>query len=200
VGGWATEELDAEFVAFVDRRARQHLRAAALLTGDWHTAEDLVQTCLVKLYRAWPRLDPSVDLDAYLLRMLVNTNRSWWRARWRREAPVATVPDRAGEVDGQDAHDRAAAVRQALRALPARQRAVLVLRFYEDLPVAEVADLLGCSAGAVRRIPTAASAGSGSSWPERLPSAARRSTMDHDADWEAGGAPRGGRAEDQAVK
>jgi RNA polymerase sigma-70 factor (sigma-E family) len=149
VRGWAGEDLDAEFVAFVDRRARQHLRAAALLTGDWHTAEDLVQTCLVKLYRAWPRLDPGVDLDAYLRRMLVNTNRSWWRARWRREAPVATVPDRAGE-DGQDAHDRAAMVRQALRALPARQRAVLVLRFYEDLPVAEVADLLGCSAGAVK--------------------------------------------------
>jgi RNA polymerase sigma-70 factor (sigma-E family) len=150
VRGWTGEDLDAEFVAFVDRRARQHLRAAALLTGDWHTAEDLVQTCLVKLYRAWPRLDPGVDLDAYLRRMLVNTNRSWWRARWRREAPVATVPDRAGDADAQDAHDRAATVRQALRALPARQRAVLVLRFYEDLPVAEVADLLGCSAGAVK--------------------------------------------------
>jgi RNA polymerase sigma-70 factor (sigma-E family) len=150
MGGRATEELDAEFVAFVEGRARHHLRAAALLTGDWHTAEDLVQTCLVNLYRAWPRLGPDVDLDAYLRRMLVNTNRSWWRARWRREAPVATVPDRAGEVDGPDAHDRAATVRQALRALPARQRAVLVLRFYEDLPVAEVADLLGCSAGAVK--------------------------------------------------
>jgi RNA polymerase sigma-70 factor (sigma-E family) len=150
VRGRAGEELDAEFVAFVGRRAPQHLRAAALLTGDWHAAEDLVQTCLVKLYRAWPRLDPGVDLDAYLRRMLVNTHRSWWRARWRREAPVATVPDRAGEADGQDRHARAAVVRQALRALPARQRAVLVLRFYEDLPVAEVADLLGCSAGAVK--------------------------------------------------
>jgi RNA polymerase sigma-70 factor (sigma-E family) len=150
VRGRASEELDAEFVAFVGRRAPQHLRAAVLLTGDWHAAEDLVQTCLVKLYRAWPRLDSGVDLDAYLRRMLVNTHRSWWRARWRREAPVATVPDRAGEADGQDRHARAAVVRQALRALPARQRAVLVLRFYEDLPVAEVADLLGCSAGAVK--------------------------------------------------
>jgi RNA polymerase sigma-70 factor (sigma-E family) len=150
VRGRASEELDAAFVAFVDRRARQHVRAAALLTGDWHTAEDLVQTCLVKLYRAWPRLDSRVDLDAYLRRMVVNTHRSWWRARWRREAPVARVPDRVGEADGQDGHARAADVRQALRALPARQRAVLVLRFYDDLPVAEVADLLGCSAGAVK--------------------------------------------------
>lgn len=148
--GRASEELDAEFVAFVDQRARRHVRAAVLLTGDWHAAEDLVQTCLVKLYRAWPRLDSGVDLDAYLRRMLVNTHRSWWRARWRRETPVATIPDRAGEADSQDRHAHAAAVRQALRALPARQRAVLVLRFYEDLPVAEVADLLGCSAGAVK--------------------------------------------------
>jgi RNA polymerase sigma-70 factor (sigma-E family) len=150
VRGRAGEELDAEFVAFVGRGAPQHLRAAVLLTGDWHAAEDLVRTCLVKLYRAWPRLDSGVDLDAYLRRILVNTHRSWWRARWRREAPVATVPDRAGEADGQDRHTRAAVVRQALRALPARQRAVLVLRFYEDLPVVEVADLLGCSAGAVK--------------------------------------------------
>lgn len=148
--GRPREELDAGFVAFVDRRARHHLRAAVLLTGDWHAAEDLVQTCLVNLYRAWPRLDSAVDLDAYLRRMLLNTHRSWWRARWRREAPVATVPDRAGDAEGQDRHARAAVVRQALRALPARQRAVLVLRFYEDLPVAEVADLLGCSAGAVK--------------------------------------------------
>jgi RNA polymerase sigma-70 factor (sigma-E family) len=144
------EELDVEFVAFVRRRARRHVHAAVLLTGDLYAAEDLVQTCLVKLYRAWPRLDPSVDLDAYLRRMLVNTHRSWWRARWRREAPVATIPDHAGEADGQDRYVRAAVVRQALRALPARQRTVLVLRFYEDLPVAEVADLLGCSAGAVK--------------------------------------------------
>jgi RNA polymerase sigma-70 factor (sigma-E family) len=150
VGGQAGEELDAEFVAFVARRARRHVRAAVLLTGDWHAAEDLVQTCLVKLYRAWPTLDAGVDLDAYLRRMLVNTHRSWWRARWRREAPVATVPDRAGDADGQDRHARAAVVRQALRALPPRQRAVLVLRFYEDLPVAQVADLLGCSQGAVK--------------------------------------------------
>jgi RNA polymerase sigma-70 factor (sigma-E family) len=146
----AGDALDAEFVAFVDRRAHHHLRAAVLLTGDWHAAEDLVQTCLVKLYRVWPRLGQDVDRDAYLRRMLVNTQRSWGRTRWRREAPMAAVPDRYGEDDGQERHARAAVLRQALQALPARQRAVLVLRFYEDLPVPEVAELLGCSPGAVK--------------------------------------------------
>ena len=146
----STEGLDAEFSAFVHRRARRHLRTAVLLTGDWHTAEDLVQTCLVKLYRAWPRLDTGVDPDAYLRRMLINTRRSWWRVGCRREAPVASVPDRAGEADGQDRHAVAESVRQALGALPARQRAALVLRFFEDLPVTEVAGLLGCSEGAVK--------------------------------------------------
>ena len=146
----AGDALDAEFVAFVDRRGQHHLRAAVLLTGDWHAAEDLVQTCLVNLYRVWPRLGREVDLDAYLRRMLVNAHRSWWRTRWRREAPMAALPDRGGDDDGQERHARAAVVRQALQALPPRQRAVLVLRFYEDLPVAEVADLLGCSAGAVK--------------------------------------------------
>jgi RNA polymerase sigma factor (sigma-70 family) len=131
VGGRASQGLDAEFVAFVDRSGGRYLRVAVLLTGDWHAAEDLLQTCLVKLYRVWPRLDLTTDLDAYLRRMLINAQLSWWRARWRREVPVAAIPDRAGEADGQDRHARAADVRQALQALPARQRAVLVLRFFE---------------------------------------------------------------------
>lgn len=150
MGRRSTERIDAEFAAFVDRRARHHLRTAVLLTGDWHAAEDLVQTCLLKLYRVWPRLDTGVDPDAYLRRMLVNTHRSWWRARWRREAPMASIPDRVGEADGQDRHALAETVRRALGALPARQRAALVLRYVEDLPEAQVADLLGCSVGSVK--------------------------------------------------
>jgi len=65
-------------------------------------------------------------------------------------SPVASIPDRAGEADGQDRHAVAESVRQALGALPARQRAALVLRFFEDLPEAQVADLLGCSVGTVK--------------------------------------------------
>ena len=146
----AGDGLDAEFTAFVERRARHHLRTAVLLTGDWHAAEDLVQTCLVKLYRVWHRIDTRADPDGYLRRMLINTNRSWWRARWRREAPVAAIPDRAIDLDGQERHALADTVRRALGALPPRQRGALVLRFFEDLPEAEVAGLLGCSVGSVK--------------------------------------------------
>ena len=144
------EGLDAAFVAFARRRGPHHLRTAVLLTGDWHTAEDLVQTCLAKLYRVWHRLDTGVDPDGYLRRMLVNTQRSWWRARWRQEAPVEVVPDCAIGGDGQERQALADTVRRALATLPARQRTVLVLRYFEDLPEGHVADLLGCSVGTVK--------------------------------------------------
>jgi RNA polymerase sigma-70 factor (sigma-E family) len=149
--------VDEGFAAYVRERGDHHLRVAVLLTGDWHAAEDLVQASLVKLYRVWPRLaagaDPDADLggvDAYLRRIMVNTQRSWWRARWRRELPAAQLPE---GVSGDDIADRQAVgalVRQALAGLPRRQRAVLVLRYCEDLPEAEVAELLGCSVGTVK--------------------------------------------------
>lgn len=143
-------ELDSEFVAFVRRRGDHHLRMAVLLTGDWHTAEDLVQAGLVKLYRAWRRLDTTADPDAYLRRVLVNTHRSWWRARWRREVPVADFLDRPDPVDRGDRLVVAEVVRQALAALPGRQRTALVLRYFEDLQEAQVAELMGCSVGSVK--------------------------------------------------
>jgi Sigma-70 region 2 len=87
--------IDGGFAAYVRERGDHQLRVAVLLTGDWHAAEDLVQASLVKLYRAWPRLDTSADLDAYLRRIMVNTHRSWWRARWRRETPAAVLPESA---------------------------------------------------------------------------------------------------------
>ena len=86
---------------------------------------------------------------------MVNTHRSWWRTRWRRETPAADLPDQTGATgaSGADPADQHAAgdqVRQALAALPRQQRAVLVLRYFEDLPEADVARLLGCSAGTVK--------------------------------------------------
>jgi RNA polymerase sigma-70 factor (sigma-E family) len=142
-------ELNDRFTAFVREDGQRHLRLAVLLTGDWHAAEDLVQASLVKLYRAWPRLDTSVDPHAYLRRIIVNTHRSWWRARWR-ETPVAALPDTASEDDLADRQALGALVRQALASLPRQQRAVLALRYGEDLPENAVAELLGCSAGSVK--------------------------------------------------
>jgi RNA polymerase sigma-70 factor (sigma-E family) len=142
--------IDERFAAYVRDRGEHHLRVAVLLTGDWHAAEDLVQASLVKLYRAWPRLDTDADPDAYLRRIMINTHRSWWRARWRRETPAAALPERSCDADIADRQALGALLRQALTRLPRQQRAVLVLRYCEDLPEAEVAELLGCTVGTVK--------------------------------------------------
>jgi RNA polymerase sigma-70 factor (sigma-E family) len=144
------EEFDERFTAFVRSRSEHHLRMATLLTGSPDAAEDLVQASLLKLYRAWPRIDTSSDPDAYLRRIIVNTRRSWWRARWRQETPVPEVPEAAAGGDAAERHAVGTLVRQALGRLPRQQRAVLVLRYCEDLPETEVAAMLGCSAGTVK--------------------------------------------------
>lgn len=148
-------DLEESFASFVRSRGEHHLRVAALLTGSAAEAEDLVQASLMRLYRAWPRLDLATSSpDAYLRTIIVNTRRSWWRARWRQESPVAAVPDRpdpaAGGGDPAETQAVGSLVRSALMRLPRRQRAVLVLRYLEDLPEAEVASLLGCSVGSVK--------------------------------------------------
>jgi RNA polymerase sigma-70 factor (sigma-E family) len=144
------EEFDERFTAFVRSRGEHHLRMATLLTGNPHAAEDLLQASLLKLYRAWSRIDTSGVPDAYLRQIIVNTHRSWWRARWRQETPVPDVPDAAASEDAADRSEVGVLVWQALARLPGQQRAVLVLRYFEDLPEAEVASLLSCSAGAVK--------------------------------------------------
>lgn len=144
------DDFDEQFTAFVRSRGEHHLRVATLLTGDRNAAEDLVQEGLLKLYRAWPRLDTSADPDAYLQRIIVNTRRSWWQRRWRQETPAAEIPEGLAGEDAADRHATGALVRQALSRLPRQQRAVLVLRYCEDLPEAQVAGLLGCSAGTVK--------------------------------------------------
>ena len=125
-----TSDLDERFAAFVREHGERHLRVAVLLTGDWHAAEDLVQASLVKLYRAWPRLDTSTDPDAYLRRIVINTHRSWWRARWRRETPAAVLPERASGEDIADRHAVGALVqagaRQAAPAAACRAGAALL--------------------------------------------------------------------------
>lgn len=142
------EDRDA-FAAFVASRQRRLLRTAWLLTGDWAAAEDLVQSALAKTWRHWRRVTSADDPDAYVRRVLVNTFASSWRRRWRGEQPTATLPETA-IADPADEIALRLGVQSALATLPSRQRAVLVLRYVEDLSEAQVAGLLGCAVGTVK--------------------------------------------------
>jgi RNA polymerase sigma-70 factor (sigma-E family) len=144
-----TDGSDAAYAAFVEAAWQRHLRLALLLTGDRWQAEELLQDSLVRIYERWRRLSRTGDLDAYLCKVLVNNHTSVWRRR-RRENLYADVPDFAAPgVDGGPSAD-ALAIREALRALPPRQRAVVVLRHYEDLTERDVARVLGCTVGTVK--------------------------------------------------
>ena len=138
---------DAALHAFVEGRRTALFRSAYLLCGDRHEAEDLVQSTLVKVVlggRRYGRLD---NIEAYARKTLVNTFIAARRRFWRREQAYGEVPDRAG--DSPDT-DTGLAVRAALARLTARQRAVLVLRYWEDLSVEATAELLGMRENTVK--------------------------------------------------
>jgi RNA polymerase sigma-70 factor (sigma-E family) len=120
-----------------------------LLTGDRALAEDLVQTALAKTYLAWGRIRDREAVEAYTRRTMVTTYASWWRRRWRGEVPTGTLPDRPGD-DPYGQVDSSLPLRAALARLPRRMRAVVVLRYWDDLSAAEVAAILGCSVGTVQ--------------------------------------------------
>jgi RNA polymerase sigma-70 factor (ECF subfamily) len=141
--------IEEEFREFVAARSGALLRTAYLLVGDWATAEDLLQTALTKTYLAWKRMGAIEAVEPYTRRVLVNTATSWWRRRWHGERPTEVLPDRSGPDEHQQAVERDAIWRH-VRALPARQRAVLVLRYYEDLSEAQTAELLDISPGTVK--------------------------------------------------
>jgi len=125
-------------------------RAAYLLTGDRHLAEDLVQQALVRVASRWERIAASGDPDAYVRRVLYTQHVSWWRRRRAVvDRPHAQPPERA-VADPAHATDTELTVRQALRRLSPRQRAVLVLRYFEDLTEAQTAEVLGCAVGTVK--------------------------------------------------
>jgi RNA polymerase sigma-70 factor (sigma-E family) len=142
-------QLEDEFRDFVTARSAALLRTAFLLAGDWASAEDLLQTALTKTYLAWKRLGQIEAVEPYARRVLVNTATSWWRRRWHGERPTEFLPERAApdRLDEQLERD---ALWRHVKALPARQRAVLVLRFYEDMSEAQTAALLNISAGTVK--------------------------------------------------
>ena len=145
--------MDAEaqgFAQFVEARQGALQRTAWLLTGDWALAEDLVQTALVRSWPRWDRIRRRDDPEIYVRRAMVNTWAGWRRRRWRAEHPSGAVPD--GPVAGDLAAEAAVrvAVRGALATLTNRQRAVLVLRVFDDLSEAQVAQVLGCAVGTVK--------------------------------------------------
>lgn len=140
----------ADFESWMAARQGRLLRTAYLLTGDVHTAEDLVQTTLAKLYLAWHRVADAPSIDAYVRRIMVNEHTSTWRRRWRHREVVSDtsaydVPTAAREYDGVGD-----TLWTAVRALPERQRAVVVLRYYEQLSEKETADALGVTVGTVK--------------------------------------------------
>lgn len=141
-------EDEAEYRDYVAGRAAAFRRTAYLLCGDWHRAEDLVQHALTSLYTHWHRVRARDNLDAYVRAALVRRAIDESRRPWRREHATALLPD-VVELDSFAIEDREE-VRAALRRLPARQRAVVVLRFYDDVDVAGTARLMNCSEGTVK--------------------------------------------------
>jgi len=145
------------FREFLAARQSHLLRAAWLLTGDVHLAEDLLQTALVKVLPRWERLVRDGAVEPYLRKTMVTTATSWWRRKWHGEVPSGPMP---GPEPGREpvgvqsaefeAVDDRSVLGEALRALPPRQRAVVMLRYYLDMSEAETAALLGCSTGTVK--------------------------------------------------
>jgi RNA polymerase sigma-70 factor (sigma-E family) len=141
--------VDLEFQEFVVSRGRSLLHSAYLLTGNLADAEDLVQSALAKTYQAWDRIEDRGALDGYVRRAMVNTHISWWRRRKVDEYPTDDLPDQPVD-DSTVAMHTQDALRRAIDRLPQRMRAAVVLRFFEDMTEAEVADILGVSQGTVK--------------------------------------------------
>jgi RNA polymerase sigma-70 factor (sigma-E family) len=138
---------DQEFTDFVQASWPTLYRTAYLLVGDRGLAEDLVQTTLAKTYVSWGRVRDRGATGVYARTVLVNTAMSWFRRRsWNSEIATSELPDAPVVVPDSDRP----MVVAALRALPPRQRAVIVLRFYEDLTVEQTAAELGINAGTVK--------------------------------------------------
>ncbi|MET8950425.1 SigE family RNA polymerase sigma factor [Streptomyces sp. NPDC004393] len=140
-----------DFASYAAASWARLVRTASLLTGDFHEAEDLVQTTLAKVYARWGRI-PLHDVDFYVRRSLVDNNLGRIRRRRVAHLLMPFLPERVHQPQAgpDESVERRAAVMAALAALSARQRTVLVLRYWEDLGEAEIAELLGCSLGTVK--------------------------------------------------
>ncbi|MGZ4521603.1 MAG: SigE family RNA polymerase sigma factor [Mycobacteriaceae bacterium] len=143
-------ELDQEFQDLIAARGPALLRTAYLLTGDQQLSEDLVQTSLEKALRHWSRIKVPEAAEGYVRRIMYRENVSFWRQRRAREIPTAEPPEQCGPACPGDAVEDRLVMRGALMRLGARQRTVLVLRFYEDLTEAQVARAMGVTVGTVK--------------------------------------------------
>jgi RNA polymerase sigma-70 factor (sigma-E family) len=141
-----------EFESFVRARTPALLRSAYLLTGDEHLAEDLVQSALARTHRSWWRLRCTANAEAYTRRTMYHLQVSWWRRRRVAEVLTGDPPDHGPAAAG--GNSGAVALRlllhDALSRLTARQQAVLVLRYFEDLTESQAAEMLGISVGTVK--------------------------------------------------
>lgn len=137
------------FEELVATRSGALLRTAVLLTGDHHLGEDLLQTSLQKTYLRWRSLREPAAGEAYTRQVMVNLATRWWRRRWRGEVPTEDLPEHAGRDCYAEA-DQRDQLRRTLAGLPSRQRAMIVLRYFNDLSEVETADLLGVSVGTVK--------------------------------------------------
>lgn len=146
-------DQEAEYREYVAARLERLRWYAYVCCGDWHLAEDVVQTALVRLYGAWSRAKRTT-LDAYTRRIITNTLVTEKRRAWfRRERVSERLPEHAGAPPADRSDERLTLLDAVLR-LPPRQRAAVVLRYLEDLPVEQTAHILGCSTSAVKSLST----------------------------------------------
>jgi RNA polymerase sigma-70 factor (sigma-E family) len=140
---------EEQFTEFVRAHSDSLFRTAYLMTGDYQRAEDVLQSALVRIYQRWPRIDVMASPLAYARKVVLSQASSWWRRRSSHEAPMQAVTDRHidDRADSVAEHDR---VWRAVLSLPPRQRAVTVLRYYEDLSEAQIAATLGIAPGTVK--------------------------------------------------
>jgi RNA polymerase sigma-70 factor (sigma-E family) len=152
IGHLSVDARDAEYSRFVRSRTHALLRSAYLLTGDQHLAEDLVQEALARTHRAWSRLERSENAEAYARKVMYHAQVSFWRRpRIGEVLPGDLDPDAGTGVDDPaEAAVQRLILRRALLALSPKQRAVIVLRFFEDHTEVEAAQLLGVSVSTVK--------------------------------------------------
>ncbi|ROO62917.1 RNA polymerase sigma-70 factor (sigma-E family) [Micromonospora sp. Llam0] len=141
-----SHDKDAGFSEYVATHAEQVRFTAYLLCGDWHEAEDLAQTAFVRLYLAWERVDRTEPINAYVRKIVTRTYLNERRRLWRKLERLTSAPPEP-TAESPPAPEQRMLIMRALSQLPRRQRAALVLRYWEDLSLIEAAEVLGCSVG-----------------------------------------------------